>query len=307
MPSTLSERDFAEPGPKQPGMSELPSSTHGDGKPSRRSFGLHTRRTDGSTAEAMQHARQTLTAAGADVLDLQQILDGEPADALLSFGGDGSLLHAARLMAPLGIPVLGINYGRVGYLCAVDENGLDQALTRLVHGECALDQRSMLRGRVFHEGELVWQADALNEFFVGGSNRTLHLDLSIDGEAFGTVRGDGVILATRTGSTAYAFSAGGPVLLMDALALVASNSVFSSAIRSVVLPTTSTVRIRNLTRGTRPFVVADGQKDYQIGHETEVEISLSPTRALLVDLGLQSHVRSLHQGFREMMVRELEG
>ena len=127
-------------------MSESPPSKHGGGKPSRQSFGLHTRRTDGSTDEAMQRARQALTAAGAEVLDLQQILDGENADALLSFGGDGSLLHAARLMAPLGIPVLGINYGRVGYLCAVDENGLDQALKRLIQGEYALDQHSMLRG-----------------------------------------------------------------------------------------------------------------------------------------------------------------
>jgi len=209
-------------------------------------------------------------------------------------------------MAPLGIPVLGINYGRVGYLCAVDEKGLDQALDRLVQGAYGLEQRSMLRGRVYHEGELVWQADALNEFFVGGSNRTLHLELTIDGEAFGTVRGDGVILATRTGSTAYAFSAGGPVLLVDALALVASNSVFSSAIRSVVLPTTAQVRIRNRTLVARPFVIADGQKDYQIGQDTEVELALSPTPALMVDLGLKPKVQSLHQGFREMMVRELE-
>ncbi len=274
-------------------------------RPESRRFGLHTRRSEASTLQAMSRARQTLVASGASVFDLQPILDGQPVDALLSFGGDGSLLHAARLMAPLGIPVLGVNYGRVGYLCAVDENGLDQALERLVQGAYGLEQRSMLRGRVFHEGELVWQADALNEFFVGGSNRTLHLELTIDGEAFGTVRGDGVILATRTGSTAYAFSAGGPVLLVDALALVASNAVFSSAIRSVVLPTSSQVRIRNRTLVARPFVIADGQKDYQIGQDTEVELGLSPTPALLVDLGLKPQVQTLHQGFREMMVREL--
>ncbi len=274
--------------------------------PEARSFGLHTRRGDGLALQAAGRAREALAASGASVYELQAVLDGHPVDALLTFGGDGTLLHAARLMAPLGIPVLGINYGRVGYLCAVDEKGLDQALGRLVQGAYGLEQRSMLRGRVFHEGELVWQADALNEFFVGGSNRTLHLELTIDGEAFGTVRGDGVILATRTGSTAYALSAGGPVLLVDALALVASNAVFSSAIRSVVLPTTSQVRIRNRTLVARPFVIADGQKDYQIGQDTEVELTLSPTPALLVDLGLKPRVQTLHQGFREMMVRELE-
>lgn len=269
-------------------------------------FGLHTRRTDRTAQDAMVRARQALTAGGATVLGLQPILDGERVDALLSFGGDGSLLHAARLMAPLGIPVLGVNYGRVGYLCAVDERGLDEALQRLVAGSYGLDRRSMVRCRVFHDGELVWQADALNEFFVGGSNRTLILEITIDGETFGTIRGDGVILATRTGSTAYAFSAGGSVLLVDALILVASNAVFSSAIRSVVLPTSSVVRIRNRTLVARPYVIADGQKDYQINQDTEVEISLSPTPALLVDLGLKSDVQTLHQGFHEMMVRELD-
>lgn len=270
-----------------------------------RRFALHTRRTDRPAHDAMARARETLTGAGCSVLTLQQILDGERVDALLSFGGDGTLLHAARLMAPLEIPVLGVNYGRVGYLCAVDENGLDVALERLVQGEYGLERRNMVRARVFHDGELVWQADALNEFFVGGSNRTLTLDVTIDSDAFGTIRGDGVILSTRTGSTAYAFSAGGAVLLVDALIMVASNAVFSSAIKSVVLPTSSVVRIRNRTLVARPYVIADGQKDYQINQDTEVEIGLSPTPALLVDLGLHSHVQTLRQGFQEMMVREL--
>lgn len=280
---------------------EAPGGVPGTG----RRFALHTRRTDRPAHDAMARARETLTSAGCSVLTLQQILDGERVDALLSFGGDGTLLHAARLMAPLEIPVLGVNYGRVGYLCAVDENGLDVALERLVRGEYGLERRSMVRARVFHDGELVWQADALNEFFVGGSNRTLTLDVTIDSDAFGTIRGDGVILSTRTGSTAYAFSAGGAVLLVDALIMVASNAVFSSAIKSVVLPTTSVVRIRNRTLVARPYVIADGQKDYQINQDTEVEIGLSPTPALLVDLGLHSQVQTLRQGFQEMMVREL--
>ncbi len=235
--------------------------------------------------QAAEHARQRFTQQGAEVVSLEDVLAGQEVEALLSLGGDGTLLHAARLMAPRSVPVLGVNFGRVGYLCTAQADQLDQAVDVLCQRSYQVDARDMVRSRVFNRREEVWQVDALNEVLVGGSTRTLTLELWANGEPLGLVRGDGVIVATRTGSSAYAYSAGGPILLMEALVLVASNDIASGIATPAVLPRESTLRIANRTRGVRPYVIADGQKDYQIDEGTEIEIVTSPLKALLVDPG----------------------
>ncbi|MFN8609863.1 MAG: NAD(+)/NADH kinase [Vulcanimicrobiota bacterium] len=246
-----------------------------------------------SAQKAAEHARQRFTEAGAEVFSLEQVLAGQEVDALLSLGGDGTLLHAARLMAPRSVPVLGVNFGRLGYLCSAQESQLNDAVDALCSHQFRVDARDMVRTRVFNRREEVWQVDALNEVLVGGSTRTLTLELSANGEALGLVRGDGVIIATRTGSSAYAYSAGGPILLMEALVMVTSNEITSSIATPVVFPRETALRLANRSRGVRPYVIADGQKDYQIDEGTEIEIFTSPIKALLVDPGWVSAVGKL--------------
>lgn len=246
-----------------------------------------------SARQAAQQARQRLQEVGAEVFSLEQVLEGQDIDALLSLGGDGTLLHAARLMAPRGIPVLGVNFGRVGYLCSAREDQFDAAIEVLLQRQYQVEARDMVRTRVFNRREEVWQVDALNEVLIGGSTRTLTLEVCINGEALGTVRGDGVIVSTRTGSSAYAFSAGGPILLTESLVLVVSNGISSEVATPVVLPRETTLRIANRSRGIRPYVIADGQKDYAIDENTEIEIYTSPIQALLVDPGWVSGVGKL--------------
>lgn len=265
-----------------------------------RRFGLTYRLKNEAALKVCQDTRDRLTAQGVETFTLDEVVEGAEVDVFLSFGGDGTLLHAARLMAPRGIPVLGINMGRVGYLCALDEGGVEPALEKLLIGNYQIDERSMLRARVFYRKEQLWQVDALNDILVGGSTRTVTLEVVIDGELLGTLRGDGVIAATRTGSTAYALSAGGSVLLHeDSLVLVASNALFSSFFRSLVVPLDAVVRVVNRTEVARPYVIADGQKDYQIEDGTEVEIVRSPLSAHLVDLGLETPVARLRRGHQE--------
>jgi NAD+ kinase len=246
-----------------------------------------------SAQAAALRARAIFEALGATVYSLEQVLEGVEVEALLSIGGDGTLLHSARLMAPRGIPVLGVNFGHVGYLCAAREDQLEQAIESLYAKTYNIESRSMLRARVFNRHEEVWQVDSLNEMLVGGSNRTLTLELLVNGENVGLIRGDGIIVSTRTGSTAYAFSAGGPVLLMEALVLVASNPVASSIVTPVVCSTDTVFRIRNRTQLARPYVIADGQKDYQIDEGTEIEMTLSPLHAYFAEPGLISAVGKL--------------
>lgn len=265
-----------------------------------RRFGLTYRLKNEAALKACHGARDRLSAKGVECFTLDEVVEGAEVDVFLAFGGDGTLLHAARLMAPRGIPVLGINMGRVGYLCAVDEGGVEPALAKLLAGDYQIDPRSMLRARVNFRKEQLWQVDALNDILVGGSTRTVTLEVHIDGELLGTLRGDGIIAATRTGSTAYALSAGGSVLLQeDAMILVASNALFSSFFRSLIVPHGASVRVVNRTEAARPYVIADGQKDYQIEEGTEVEIVRSPVCAHLVDLGLETPVARLRRGYQE--------
>lgn len=272
-----------------------------------RIFGLHCRRADPKAKEALEHARRIIEQNGVKTAALEEIsLLPDRAEAVLVFGGDGTVLHTARLMAPLAIPVLGVNFGHVGYLCSIAAAELDGALKRLIEGRYALERRNMLQGSVIRDGRRIWQAEALNDFLVGGSNRTVTLEIFIDGSKLGVIRGDGVILATKTGSTAYAFSAGGPVMLTDnALCLVASNAVFSS-IRSLVLPDSSVIEVRNLSEQVNPYVVADGQNDCILSADMTLELKKAQNQALFIKPAERSDVENLYRSFKELMIKELD-
>lgn len=272
----------------------------------RRAFGIYCRPDCPKADQALEKSKHFLQNHNIDIITLEDILNGYPAEAVLAFGGDGSLLHAARLVAQQRIPVLGVNFGRIGYLCTVNSEHLEKTLTHLVNKDYHLEQHTMLSCRVYEDNQLIWSSQALNEVLVGGCNRTVCLEVTIDGVKFATVRGDGLILATKTGSTAYSFSAGGPVLLVDdVLCLVASNAVFSSSIRSLVLSANTTVTIKNLTYPAKPYVVADGQKDCTINKDAIVELKKSDLKSNFITFGNTSPIQDLHRGFQELMMRSL--
>ncbi len=261
--------------------------------------GITARQDRAIAVKASQEASEFLRNQGVEVCTLEEVLSGRPVDMMLAFGGDGTLLHSARLMADRDIPVLGVNFGRVGYLCAVTEKRLKDALEIILAGKYSVESRAMVRGFVYNRCEQVWRVDALNEILVGGSNRTLTLKLTINGEDLGTIIGDGVIVATRTGSTAYAMSAGGPVCILESMVIVPSNAIKSCLMAPAVIPISSEVEITNLTQATRPYTIADGQKDYQIEYGTKVKIRRSPLIAKFVDLGLVSPAAKLSVKFAE--------
>ncbi len=269
-----------------------------------RAFGIYCRPDCPKADQALEKSKHFLQAHHIEIITLEDILNGYPAEAVLTFGGDGSLLHAARLVAQQRIPVLGVNFGRIGYLCTVNSEHLEHTLKRLVNKDYRLEQHTMLSCQVYENDQLIWSSQALNEVLIGGCNRTVCLEVIIDGVKFATVRGDGLILATKTGSTAYSFSAGGPVLLVDnVLCLVASNAVFSSSIRSLVLSAGTTVTIKNLTYPAKPYVVADGQIDCTINENAIVELKKSDLKSNFITFGDTSPIQDLHRGFQELMMR----
>jgi NAD+ kinase len=250
--------------------------------------GITYRENHEGAAAAAHTAREMVQALGGQAYTLEEVMDGEKVDCLLALGGDGTLLHAARLMSADHVPVMGINFGRVGYLCTVSEGQMEKALHCLFEGQYVVEERAMIRASVYNRREEVWRVDALNEVLIGGSNRTLALEIAVNDEPIGEIVGDGVIVATRTGSTAYAMSAGGPVVLLESMILVASNAISSALLAPTVLPMDTRISVHNRTKVTRPYVIADGQKDYQILDGTVIRMMRSPCSVRLIDPRLVS-------------------
>lgn len=246
-------------------------------------LGITVRENHPGAAKAAERAKEMVQSLGGEAFTLEEVLDGEAVDFVLALGGDGTLLHAARLMAVDMVPVMGVNFGRVGYLCTATEGQMESALDRLITGQYVVEERAMIRATVFNRREEVWRVDALNEVLIGGSNRTLTLELQVDEQPIGEIVGDGIIIATRTGSTAYAMSAGGPVVLLESMVLVPSNAISSSLLAPTVLPMDCKISVHNKTKVTRPYVIADGQKDYQILDGTVIQLARSPLVVRLID------------------------
>ena len=135
-------------------------------------------------------------------------------DALIAIGGDGTMLRASNICAPVGIPVLGINKGRLGFLYQVWEGGWKTLINMLVKGDYWIENRMMLNAELFHEGISQGSLSALNDVVVsrGYIIRPIHVEARVDGQYLTRYVCDGLIASTATGSTAYALASGGPIL-----------------------------------------------------------------------------------------------
>ena len=155
----------------------------------------------------------TLVEAGPEVDAPPGAMAGD-FDAVLSFGGDGTMLRTVALVAARGIPILGVNCGQMGYLTEIEPEALDAVLVRLHAGDFAISERTMLSVVVQSVGSAGGSWAALNEVVLEKPNagRLVRFEVVINGAPFTSYAADGVIVATPTGSTAYSFSAGGPIV-----------------------------------------------------------------------------------------------
>lgn len=142
----------------------------------------------------------------------------EDATCVMVFGGDGTIIQAARELASKGIPILGVNLGTVGFLAEVEFEEIQQAIDTVFENKYSIEKRFMLSGRVIKEGKTVYEANALNDIVVARGNlvRAIRTAVYIDGNPMKNVYGDGIIVTTPTGSTGYNLSAGGTIIMPDA-------------------------------------------------------------------------------------------
>ena len=216
------------------------------------------------TDEAAEIAADALSEAGVSVCtDFDRVVDA-PIEACLVFGGDGTMLHAVAMTRGTGIPLLGVNLGRVGFLAELEREDVAHAARRLADGDYTVEERSTLDVTVTAPDGSIATGWALNEATVERANlrTTVEVGIDIDGEPLSTFGCDGVVVSTPTGSTAHAFSAGGPILWpeLDALLVVplAAHALFA---RPLVLGPSSTVTVEILRRSaTDAQVVLDGAR-----------------------------------------------
>lgn len=201
-------------------------------------------------------------------------------DLILSIGGDGTILHVARIITPLAVPILGINLGRLGFITDLSADGALSQLPRWLDGEGWIEERAMLQAelqeRSFH---------ALNDVVVRSTAvRLINIEVRIDGEVLTTYRADGVIVATATGSTAYSLASGGPILNPQSKEFILQPiSCHLGLSHPLVLPPKSTVSLR-LVNDDKAILSIDGQAELPLSNKQDVDVKLSPYLARFLRL-----------------------
>lgn len=222
-------------------------------------------------------------------------------DALVCFGGDGTILHAARLVGNRDIPLLGINTGTMGFMAELETNELE-LLNRLVEDQYTVDPRMTLHVSVRRNGRVLYEDNALNDAVItkGAVARVIQMAIYCDGQEAMNFDGDGVTICTPTGSTAYSMSAGGPIVEPEAKNIIVTpicgHTMFS---HSLVLSRERTVSAKIGRIGKRnAFLSVDGGKAFRLNSEDEVVVTASSRTIKLLHVKNNSFYGLLSQKFQ---------
>ena len=220
------------------------------------------------------------------------------ADLLVCFGGDGTILHAARDATMHNVPILGVNLGSVGFMAELEKTELS-LLSLLGRGIHRTEERMMLDVRVVRSGKVISETLALNDAVVsnGSMARVAELDVYADVELITDFTGDGVIVATPTGSTAYSMSAGGPIVEPTSSCIIVTPvCAHQLSVRAMVLDASRKVTVQ-VPRNTRKhlFLSVDGGKAVRLASGDKVEITKSARTTTLIRLSERSFYQIMRQ------------
>jgi NAD+ kinase len=260
--------------------------------PKRIVFAVHPKMSEAleeaKSFEALTKAQGVSSECGLlDDAELRQKVRNNEFDLLVAVGGDGTMLRAAHLCAPGGMPILGVNLGRLGFLFQIERSNSQEYFSMLMEGKYWLEKRMMLHVEHWRSGEAQGNWHALNEAVIcrGHYIRPVHISASVDDRLLTTYVADGLIAATPTGSTAYALAAGGPILPPDLRnILLVPIAPHLSVDRAVVLSEGSTVSIQNHSDAGTVLSV-DGQTPVGMDQKDIVKIRAGDYSAHFVRFG----------------------
>lgn len=237
---------------------------------------------------------------GMQVAVLNEDVQPEHIEIAIVLGGDGTILRAAEILRGMSCPIVGVNLGHVGFLAEMEHHDLDFTVERVLSRSYTVEKRVTLDVTATHKGEVIAKTWAVNEATVEKQSRMIEVVIGVDGRPLSSFGCDGVVLATPTGSTAYAFSAGGPVVWPSVQAMllvpIAAHALFS---RPLVVGTESvlTVEITD-TSVSGADLWCDGRRTYALPQGTVVEVRRAeePVRLARIDKGV----------FTERLVRKFD-
>ncbi len=206
-------------------------------------------------------------------------------DLMIVLGGDGTLLSVARLIENRDVPILGVNLGGLGFLTEVTLDELFLTLEKIFKAEFTPDHRLLIRAQVFRQGERVVSSYCLNDTVIskGVLARMIRLEVSINGQFVTSLRGDGLILSTPTGSTAYSLSAGGPIINPSVDAMVFTPICpHTLTNRPIVIPSSAEVHVTVKSREDGAMVTFDGQVGFTLRPDDVIEIKAAEHKITLI-------------------------
>jgi NAD+ kinase len=207
------------------------------------------------------------------------------ADLLVVLGGDGTMLAAARLLEGRATPILGVNTGGLGFLTEVTPDEIYKALDSIFENAYAVEERLMLRSRITRHGQQVGGASVLNDVVLskGTLTRMVQMEIRINRQFVTGLRGDGLIISTPTGSTAYSLSSGGPILNPAVHAVILTPICpHTLTNRPIVIPQDARIEIFISSREEGAMATFDGQVGISLRHEDLIEVSASDHYAKLI-------------------------
>lgn len=232
---------------------------------------------------AAEELAAAAVAAGVSVLPEADLVAAS--DVVVALGGDGTMLRAVRAVGDSAVPLLGVNLGSLGYLTDIPLPELGRAFAQLAAGDFHLEDRTQVRCAVSRGGRQVSELTALNDLVInmGPLPRAIEMELRLDGDSLGHFLGDGVVVATPTGSTAYNLSAGGPICQTSVpCLLIAPICPHALGMRPLVVPEPTRIEIILLGTGCGAVLTADGQEVVQVGDGDHLDFGLARARVRLV-------------------------
>jgi NAD+ kinase len=245
----------------------------------------------GVEESVVHRAEKALKARGVEAVEAQRDAPAEKlagtlseCDLIVTLGGDGTFLAGAKLAVPRGIPLLGVNLGRLGFLTEIEVHELEHGLGRFLDGLYRIEERTMLQVTLSRGDRAVAKAIGLNEVVVdhSGETRILRLEIDVGGQAVGVIDADGAIVATATGSTAYALASGGPILepTLGDLLLV-PMSPFALTVRPIVFAPGQDITLK-VVRGPAELRVDGGRRGRAVATGDTVRCGSHPRPLMVV-------------------------
>lgn len=228
-------------------------------------------------------------------------------ELVMAFGGDGTFLRAAELARPAGVPMLGVNLGHVGFLAEAEPQSLGDSVAAIVDGDYAVEERVTVDADVVLDGAVAARAWALNEVSLERTNRErmLEIAVAVDDRPLLRFGCDGLLCATPTGSTAYAFSAGGPIVWPDVDAmLIVPNAAHALFARPIVVAPTCTIDIDLVSAGHEAVLSCDGRRSMPVSAGARVRVRKGDLPVKVVRLREVSFTERLVSKF-QLPVRSL--